>query len=147
MKTTKTFLTLIFSLFFLFGKAQLNETNIQKLDSIFQKALIDWNVPGMAIAIVSSDSVWLSKGYGVTDITTRQAVDANTLFALASNTKAFTSTALAMLADEGKINWNQKVVEILPWFKLYNPYVTSEMTVEDLLSHRSGLKTFSGDLI
>jgi len=147
MKSLKTLLTFTFSLLFLFNKAQVSDHSIQKLDSIYQKALIDWNVPGMAIAIVSDDSVWLSKGYGVTDITTRQAVDANTLFALASNTKSFTSTALAMLADERKISWNQKVVEILPWFKMYNPYVTAEMTVEDLLSHRSGLKTFSGDLI
>jgi len=147
MKSLTSLLVLVFTLLFLSLNAQLNDKSIQKLDSIYQKALNDWNVPGMAIAIVSNDSVWLSKGYGVTDITTRQAVDANTLFALASNTKSFTSVALAMLAEQEKLEWNQKVVEILPWFKMYNPYVTAELTVEDLLCHRSGLKTFSGDLI
>lgn len=127
--------------------AQIKTENISRLDSIYTKALSDWNVPGMGIAIVSHDSVLFAKGYGITDITTRQAVDANTLFALASNTKAFTSTSLAMLVDRGELNWNDKVIEHLPWFAMYNPYVTTEMTVEDLLSHRSGLKTFSGDLI
>ncbi|MBZ0241977.1 MAG: beta-lactamase family protein, partial [Bacteroidales bacterium] len=127
--------------------AQVRPEQISRLDSIYTKALSDWNVPGMGIAIVSHDSILLSKGYGITDMTTRQAVDANTLFALASNTKAFTSTSLAMLVDRGELNWDDKVVEHLPWFAMYNPYVTAEMTVEDLLSHRSGLKTFSGDLI
>jgi len=127
--------------------AQIKPEQISRLDSIYTKALTDWNVPGMGIAIVSHDSVLLAKGYGITDMTTRQAVDANTLFALASNTKAFTSTSLAMLVDRGALNWDDKVIKHLPWFAMYNPYVTAEMTVEDLLSHRSGLKTFSGDLI
>jgi len=129
------------------ANAQVTPGQLQTLDSIYQKALTDWNVPGMAIAIVSKDTVWLSKGYGFTDITTRSKVDANTLFALASNTKAFTATSLAMLVDQGKLNWQDKVINYLPWFEMYDPYVTAEMTVEDLLCHRSGLKTFSGDLI
>jgi len=127
--------------------AQIKPEQISRLDSIYTKALTDWNVPGMGIAIVSHDSILLAKGYGITDMTTRQAVDANTLFALASNTKAFTSTSLAMLVDRGALKWDDKVIKHLPWFAMYNSYVTAEMTVEDLLSHRSGLKTFSGDLI
>lgn len=127
--------------------AQPSAQQIKLLDAYFQKALTDWNVPGMAIAIVSNDSVYLAKGYGVTDVLTQQKVDENTLFAVASNTKAFTAAALAMLVDEGKLSWDDKVQQYLPWFELYNPYVSHEMTITDLLTHRSGLATFSGDLI
>lgn len=145
---TSTISCLIISLIFsLQLTAQIKPEQISRLDSIYTKALSDWNVPGLGVAIVSHDSILLAKGYGITDMTTQQAVDANTLFALASNTKAFTSTSLAMLVDRGLLKWNDKVVEHLPWFTMYNSYVTAEMTIEDLLSHRSGLKTFSGDLI
>ena len=78
---------------------------------------------------------------------TKEAVDENTLFAIASNSKSFTSAALAILVDEGKLKWDDKVIDYLSYFKLYDPYVTHSMTIRDLLSHRSGLKTFSGDLI
>lgn len=147
MKKNCTFLSIAFLLFFHVAHAQIGTLQIQKLDSIYQKALVDWDVPGMAIAIVSQDTVWLSKGYGFTDISSRNPVDNNTLFALASNTKAFTATSLAMLVDRGQLNWDDKVIDHMPWFALYDPYVTAHMTVEDLLCHRSGLATFSGDLI
>lgn len=101
----------------------------------------------MAIAIVKDGDVVLAKGYGVRDVNEHGAIDEHTSFAIASNTKAFTVAALAILVDEGKINWDDKVTEYIPWFKLYSPYVTQEMTIRDLLSHRSGLKTFSGDLL
>ncbi|MCP4552981.1 MAG: serine hydrolase, partial [Bacteroidetes bacterium] len=78
---------------------------------------------------------------------TGEAVDENSLFAIASNTKAFTSACIAMLVEEGKLSWDDKVVEYLPWFQLYSPYVSYEMSITDLLCHRSGLRTFSGDLI
>ncbi|KAF0129510.1 MAG: beta-lactamase [Bacteroidetes bacterium] len=127
--------------------AQPSSEQLANLRQYYQKALEEWNVPGMSIAIVSNDSIYFSQGFGVTDILTLQKVDEHTLFAVASNTKAFTSSALAMLVDEGKLRWNDKVQQYLPWFQLYDPYVTSEMSVTDLLTHRSGLKTFSGDLI
>ena len=76
-----------------------------------------------------------------------ERVDENTLFAIASNSKAFTTASLAILVDEKKLNWDDKVVKYLPEFQLYNPYVTSEITIRDLVSHRSGLDTFSGDLL
>jgi CubicO group peptidase (beta-lactamase class C family) len=142
-----TLISITFLLIFQLAEAQVTPAQLQKLDSIYQKALNDWNVPGMGVAIVSRDTVWLSKGYGFTDISSRNPVDNNTLFALASNTKAFTATSLAMLVDRGQLNWSDKVIDHLPWFALYDPYVTSQMTVEDLLCHRSGLATFSGDLI
>jgi len=117
------------------------------LENYYAASLSEWNVPGMAVAIVTKDSVLFAKGFGVTDIETKNPVDQNTLFALASNTKAFTASALAMLVDQGKIKWDEKVTDYLPWFKLYDPYVTNAFTIKDLLCHRSGLETFSGDLI
>lgn len=128
--------------------AQENQQRILKsLDDYYSKSLADWEVPGMAVAIVKDDSVIFAKGFGVREIGKPEKVDMNTLFAIASNTKAFTAAALAILVDEGKIEWDDKVIEYLPWFQLYDPYVTYNMTIRDLLSHRSGLATFSGDLL
>lgn len=118
-----------------------------KLNLIFSKALTDFNVPGMAIAIVKDDKVVLSQGYGVKSTTTGEKVTDQTSFAIASNSKAFTAAALAILVDEGKIQWNDKVRDYLPYFELYSPFVSEEMTIKDLLCHRTGLATFSGDLI
>ncbi|MFN0031775.1 MAG: serine hydrolase [Flavobacteriales bacterium] len=118
-----------------------------KLDAMFKKAIADFNVPGMAVAIVKDGKTIFSKGYGVKHAVTKEKVDDHTLFAIASNTKAFTSAALAMLVDAGKLKWTDKVRDYLPYFKLYSPYVTDEMTIADLLCHRSGLATFSGDLL
>jgi CubicO group peptidase (beta-lactamase class C family) len=120
---------------------------ISELEQYYSKALKDWKVPGMAIAIVKNNEVIFAKGFGVKNINTGEKVDKNSLFAIASNTKAFTSASIAMLVDEGKLSWDDKVTQYLPWFELYSPYVTHEMTIRDLLSHRSGLRTFSGDLI
>jgi len=123
-------------------KEQLN-----RLDAYFQKSLTEWQIPGMAIAIVNADSIVFSKGYGFSNIEKQTKVDGNTLFAVASNSKAFTATSIAKLVEEGKLNWNDKVVDHLPYFKMYNDYVTNNFTISDLLSHRSGLATFSGDLL
>jgi len=129
----------------LIGSSQ--KANLKKLDKYFQTSLTAWNIPGMSIGIVKDDSMVFAKGYGVRDVTTKEPVDEHTLFAIASNSKSFTSASLAVLVDEGKLKWDDKVVDFLPYFKLYDPYVTQSMTIRDLLSHRSGLKTFSGDLI
>lgn len=121
--------------------------DLSALDTYFEKARKDWDVPGMAIAIVSKDSILFAKGYGLKDINKSDKVDANTLFAIASNSKAFTAASLALLVDQEKLSWDDKVVDHLPWFRLYDPYVTANITIRDLLSHRTGLVTFSGDLI
>lgn len=126
--------------------AQESQTT-DMLDKYFTEALNKWNVPGMAIAITIDDRIVLLKGYGVKETGKSQKVDENTSFAVASNTKSYTATAIGMLVDEGKINWDDEVTDHLPWFRLYDPYVTANMTIRDLLSHRSGLETFSGDLI
>ncbi|HCT30390.1 MAG TPA: serine hydrolase [Bacteroidales bacterium] len=123
------------------------QKTLRALDEYYAKALKDWEVPGMAIAIVKDDSLIFAKGFGVKEVGKPDKVDANTLFAIASNTKAFTAAALAILVDEGKIKWDDKVIKYLPWFQLYDPYVTYNMTIRDLLCHRSGLATFSGDLL
>jgi CubicO group peptidase (beta-lactamase class C family) len=144
IKSRAFILLLLFAISFS-GKAQTNR--LDSLDAYFQRSLQMWQVPGMAIAIVKNDSVVFAKGYGVKNIKKKDIVDANTLFPIASNTKAFTSAAIARLVDEGKLTWQTKVVDILPYFTLYDPYVTQHFTILDLLSHRSGLKTFSGDLL
>lgn len=130
----------------IFAQKGLDKT-LKSLDAYYAKAIVDWKVPGMAIAIVKDDSVIFAEGYGVREIGKPEKVDKNTLFAIASNTKAFTSAAMAILVDEGNVNWDDKVIKYLPWFQMYDPYVTYNMTIRDLLCHRSGLATFSGDLI
>jgi CubicO group peptidase (beta-lactamase class C family) len=120
---------------------------IKKIDAYVEQSRELWNIPGMAVAIVKDGEVILSKGYGVKHIDRNEAVDENTLFVIASNTKAFTSAALATLVDQKQISWDDKVQDYLPYFQLYDPYVSANMTVRDLLCHRSGLATFSGDLI
>ena len=127
--------------------AQDLAARLQEIDEYVARAGKDWNVPGFAVAIVKDDKVVFAKGYGVRELNKPEAVDKDTLFAIASNTKAFTAAALAVLIDEGKLRWDDKVLKYLPSFQLYDPWVTSEFTVADLLSHRSGLVTFSGDLL
>jgi CubicO group peptidase (beta-lactamase class C family) len=120
---------------------------LKEIDAYSAQAGVDWKVPGFAIAIVKDDQVVFAKGYGVLELGKTPAVDENTLFAIASNSKAFTAAALAILVDEGKVKWDDKVTKYLPSFELYDPYVTHELTIRDLLSHRSGLATFGGDLL
>jgi CubicO group peptidase (beta-lactamase class C family) len=127
--------------------AQTLEERLKEIDEYAAKAGQDWKVPGFAVAIVKDDKVVFAKGYGVRELGKPDAVDKDTLFAVASNTKAFTSAALATLVDEGKIAWDDPVTKYLPYFQLYDPLATREMTVRDLLSHRSGLATFGGDLL
>lgn len=117
------------------------------IDNLVQKTMQAFNVPGIAVAVVKDDKIVHMKGYGVSSIVTKEKTDENTLFAIASNSKAFTAAALAILVDEGKISWETRVTEIIPEFKLYDPYVTNEFTIKDLLTHRSGLGLGAGDLM
>ncbi len=118
-----------------------------KLDEYINKSMKDWGIPGMAIAVVEGDKMTFARGYGVKEYGKEGKVDSKTLFSIASNTKSFTAAALSQLVDEGKISWDDKVIDYLPWFRMYDSYVTSEITIKDLLCHRSGLNTFSGDLL
>ena len=124
--------------------AQISE---KQVDDLVENTLKSFNVPGIAVAIVKDGKVALAKGYGVKSILTKEKVDANTLFGIASNSKAFTTAALAMLVDEKKLKWDDKVTQYLPDFKMYNDYVTNEFTIRDLVTHRSGLGLGAGDLM
>ena len=115
------------------------------LDAYIEKAMADWQVPGLALAIVKDGKVIHSRGYGTRTVGAKEPVDENTLFAIGSQSKAFTAAALAVLVDEGKLAWDDKVTKHLPDFELYDPHTTREMTVRDLLTHRSGLER--GDLL
>ncbi|WP_425390500.1 serine hydrolase [Ekhidna sp.] len=124
------------------------QVDVKSIDKYIEKARKDWNVPGMAVAIVKDGEVVLSKGYGVKEIDGKDKVDDNTLFAIASNSKAFVASCIAKLVEEGKLSWKDKVRDYLPYFTLYgDEYISSMVTVEDLLCHRVGLGTFSGDVI
>jgi CubicO group peptidase (beta-lactamase class C family) len=121
------------------------EAPLQGFDEYVNKALKDWEVPGVGVAIVKNDKVVLAKGYGVRKLGDPTPVDERTIFAIGSSSKAFTAAALAMLVDEGKVKWDDPVTKYLPGFELYDPYASKEMTVRDLLCHRSGLDR--GDLM
>jgi CubicO group peptidase (beta-lactamase class C family) len=119
----------------------------KQIDSVTEKTLSTFNVPGIAVAVIKDGKVIHAKGYGVRSIRTNLKVDENTLFGVASNTKAFTAAALGILIDEKKLTWDTKVIDVIPEFKMYDSWVTSEFTVRDLLTHRSGLGLGAGDLM
>jgi CubicO group peptidase (beta-lactamase class C family) len=113
------------------------------IDSVLTK----FEVPGAGVAVVKDGKVLLTKGFGVKNMNEKARVDEHTLFGIASNSKAFTATALALLVEEGKIKWDSPVREYLPWFQMPDHFITGEITVRDLLVHRSGLGLGAGDLL
>jgi CubicO group peptidase (beta-lactamase class C family) len=119
----------------------------QQIDSLVERSRRAFDVPGIAVCVIKDGKVIHSKGYGVRSLRTGQPVDENTLYGIASNSKAFTTAALGMLVDEGKLSWDDKVRKFIPEFKLFDPYVTEEFTIRDLLCHRSGLGLGAGDLM
>ncbi|QHG89116.1 serine hydrolase [Xanthomonas cucurbitae] len=120
---------------------------MQQFDAQVERVRKQFDVPGIAVAIVKDGEIVLERGYGVREIGKPEPVQADTLFAIASNTKAFTAASLSILADEGKLSLDDKVVEHLPWFRMSDAYVGNEMRLRDLLSHRSGLSLGAGDLL
>jgi CubicO group peptidase (beta-lactamase class C family) len=117
------------------------------IDATVARSMKAFQVPGMAVGIVKDGKLVYAKGYGVRELGKPAPVDADSLFQIGSNTKAFTAAALAILIDEGKIHWDDKVIDYLPQFRMQDPYVTREFTIRDLLTHRSGLGTGAGDLM
>ena len=117
------------------------------LDRVVEAARKEFSVPGIAVVVVKDGKVVTEKGYGVRHLGNAAPVDVHTLFGIASNTKIFTSAALAMLVDERKLNWDDRVVDRLPGFQMSDAYVTREMRIRDLLCHRSGLPLGGGDLM
>ena len=147
MKTNR-FQTMVLALLLAISVAPCvfaQEAALQGFDEYVNKALKDWDVPGVGIAIVKDNKIVLAKGYGVRKLDDPTPVDERTIFAIGSSSKAFTAAALAMLVDDGKIKWDDPATKYLPGFELYDPYASKEMTVRDLLCHRSGLER--GDLM
>ncbi|MGB5981979.1 MAG: serine hydrolase [Nonlabens sp.] len=134
-----------FVLFLSIATAQ--KANFKKIDRYISKTQKAWDIPGLSVAIVKDGEIVFEKGYGVMEIGKRKAPDENTLYAIASNTKAFTSAIIAQLVEEGKLDWNDRIQEYLPYFEVYDPVISQMVTVQDLLSHNVGLGTFSGDAI
>ena len=146
--TTSLKLLLISAFFVIFSlQATAQPLSPVQIDKLVEKTMASFNVPGIAVAIVKDGKVIHSKGYGLRSINSKDKTDENTLFAIASNSKAFTSAALGILVDEGKLTWNSRVIDFIPEFRLYSPYVTEEFTIRDLLTHRSGLGLGAGDLM
>ena len=121
--------------------------NSKQIDSLAELTLKTFNVPGIAVGVVKDGKLIHAKGYGVSNLETGKKVDENTLFGIASNSKAFTTAAISMLVEEGKMKWDDKVTDHIPGFKMYDPYVTEAFTVRDLVTHRSGLGLGAGDLM
>ena len=145
LQTCKAVLRL-FLLSLLFGQlAFAQKSPIKGLDEYIAKAMKEWETPGLAIAIVKGDEIVFARGYGVRKLGETDKVTEQTIFAVASTTKAMTAACIGMLVDEGKLKWDDPVTKYLSWFQLSDPYVTREMTVRDLLTHRSGLER--GDLL
>lgn len=132
---------LLLGMFPLLASAQTGHANADaeaRLDVYIDQALKDWQTPGMTLAVVKNDQVVLAKGYGVRQIGRPQKVDARTMFALGSTSKAFASASVAMLVSDGSIGWEDRAKLYLPWLELYDPWVTQQVTVRDLLAHRVG---------
>ncbi len=119
----------------------------KEIDNLVERTLKTFDVPGIAVAVVKDGKIIHAKGYGVRSLNTKEKMTETTLFGVASNSKAFTAAALGMLQDEGKLKYDDKVTDYIPEFKMYNPYVTEEFTIRDLLTHRSGLGLGAGDLM
>jgi len=140
----KRFIVVILStLIYLSSFAQMSSRDI---DRLVEDAMQKFKVVGTSISIVKDGKIIYSKGYGLKSIESKEQADKNTQYCIASNSKAFTTTALAMLVEDGKLSWEDKVVDYIPEFKMYNDYVTNNFNIQDLLTHRSGLGLGAGDL-
>ena len=121
------------------ASAAMAKPNLGDFDDFVNQAIKDWKVPGAAVAVVQGDKVILLKGYGYRDLEKQLPVTPNTLFAIGSITKSFTVSTMGMEMDEGKVDWDKPVRDYLPAFKMYDPVLTEQMMIRDLITHRSGL--------
>jgi CubicO group peptidase (beta-lactamase class C family) len=138
---------LLFSFFFavVFTGSSQNRFVSDSLDAYIERGMKEWNIPGLAIAIVKDGKVVKMKGYGERNLDTHEKVDENTLFMIASNSKLFTGTAIAQLDYNKKLSLNDKITKYFPDFQLYDKNATELVTIRDMLSHHLGTKTFQGD--
>ncbi|MCK5775727.1 MAG: beta-lactamase family protein, partial [Bacteroidales bacterium] len=132
---------------FVLNGTAYSQITSQILDSVVLESIEKFDIAGISVGIVKDGEIIFARGYGVKSISTKKKVDENTSFGIGSNTKAFTTAALAILVDEGKLAWSDKVQKHIPEFTMYNSYVAQNFTIEDLLCHRSGLGLGIGDLM
>lgn len=114
-----------------------NKTSVSKLEAYIQNAMLEWKIPGGAVTVVDHGEVVSSRGYGIRELGKNDPVNEKTLFPIGSCTKAFTATLIGSLVDDGKLNWDDRVVKFLPDFKLYDPWITGQVTIRDMLCHRT----------
>jgi CubicO group peptidase (beta-lactamase class C family) len=146
MRHTTSLLFLLLSAYFGFSQTDTLPSFVKdSLDIYVNRALTDWEIPGVSVCIVKNGKIVMMKGYGVKDYDTREKVDENTLFMIGSNSKAFTATAIAMLDADKKLSLDDKVTKWIPEFKLDNKAAGEQAIIRDLLCHRIGFKTFQGD--
>lgn len=139
-------------LFFVFLTTQISEAqpvspkpSHSDLDQLVQKGMVDWKIPGMAVAIVKDGQVYYLKGFGQKKKGETDPVDENTLFGIASVSKHITASALSLLVDEGQLTWDDKISDIIPWFAFKDPWITREVTLRDALTHRVGIGRMIGN--
>lgn len=138
-------ITIIYAFFMCLSlQAQIEE---KQLDKLVEKSLTTFDVPGISVGILKDGKIVYAKGHGVRALSTKKEMNENTLVGIASNSKGFTCFALAMMVDEGKLSWDDKVAKHIPEFRLYDAWVTQNFTVRDLVTHRSGLGLGAGDLM
>lgn len=142
MKKTLVLLVSLVVLSNLYGQYKAQN---QKLDAMIMRGLEDWKIPGLAVVIVKDGQITFKKTYGVTDLESRKSVNDNTLFNMGSTTKAIIALAAGILVDQGKLRWEDKVRDYLPYFELSDPYITAEARVKDLFTHNLGIG--SGDML
>jgi CubicO group peptidase (beta-lactamase class C family) len=121
--------------------------SLKNIDAYLEKAMSDWQIPGLSIAVVKDDKVIYAKGYGVREFGKPEKVDEQTLFPVGSITKSFTAAGVGLLVDEKKMAWDDAVTKYLPEFQLYDPTLTQSVTMRDLLAHRTGLPRANGTLL
>lgn len=144
----RSFFVLVSLTFLFVAPVSLSQNELPPdLYSYINNVLNEFQVPGVSVAVVKDGKILLTKGFGTKQLGENNPVDENTLFGIASNTKAFTATALAILVERGLLEWDKPVINYLPWFQLSDPYITRETTVRDLLVHRIGLDLGAGDLL
>lgn len=147
MKRNVPISILIFLVWLSLNRVQAQPITSHQIDSLVATTMETMPLAGIAIAVVQDGKVVHSKGYGVRAVDDPSSVDEHTAFAIASNSKAFTTAALAILVDEGRLKWTDRVVDHVPEFRMYDPYVTANFNIQDLLTHRSGLGLGAGDLM
>src|SRR5690554_6259162 len=118
---------------------------LAQVESFVERGMADWGIPGLAVSVVKDDALVWARGFGVRRLGHPEPVDADTLFNVASVSKAFNAAALGLLVDEGRIGWDDPVVSHLPQLRLYDPYVTQAASVRDMLAHRVGLGRLTGN--